>query len=82
MTQKPADHQVRFADLPEETQEFLEDLRPEELSLLREAIRFMGAVKTVGTFVKWLIILICGSFIGAVAFGEALMKVKNYLLGK
>ena len=38
---------TRMADLPEYTQEFLKELREEDVDELKEAMQFMKSVKTV-----------------------------------
>lgn len=58
--------------LDERTVKFLEQLRPEEVELLKESINFMRSAKTMGRFFKWVLITIVGTFIGAAAFGEAI----------
>lgn len=70
----------RFADLPKETQEFLRDLRKEDIALLAQSIQLMRSILTVGSLVKWAVILIVGTFVGAVAFGDAILRLKNYFM--
>ena len=61
--------------LDERTAKFLEQLRPEEVELLKESINFMRSAKTMGRFFKWMLITIVGTFIGAAAFGEAIKSL-------
>jgi hypothetical protein len=65
----------RFDDLPERTKEFLTNLRDEEIDTLTDGIRLVNAVRTVGTFIKWVIIGLLGILSGIVMFGETLMKI-------
>lgn len=69
---------VRLVDLPKHTQQFLQNLRKEEVEELNEAINFMRSVRTVGIFGKWLIITAVGMFIGIVTIGEHLGKLKGW----
>ena len=69
---------TRMIELTRHTQDFLIDLREEEINELQEAIKFMRSVKTVGTFGKWLIITAVGAFIGAVSLGESILKLKGW----
>ena len=65
----------RFDDLPEKTKEFLSHLRPDEVDTLHDEIRLVSAMRTVGTFVKWLIVGILGLFLGVVMFAESVGKI-------
>jgi hypothetical protein len=69
---------TKMTDLPEYTQDFLIDLREEEIEELQEAIKFMRSVKTVSTFFKWFIITSVGIFVGAVSFGESIGKMRGW----
>ena len=65
----------RFDDLPERTKDFLLNLRDDEIDTMNDGIRLVGAIRTVGTFVKWVIVGIIGIFAGVVMFGESVMKI-------
>jgi hypothetical protein len=69
---------VRLVDLPKHTQKFLQGLRKEEVEELNEAIQFMGKVRTVGTFGKWLIITAVSLFVATVTLGEHLVKFRGW----
>lgn len=69
---------TKMIELPKYTQDFLIELREEEVEELQEAIRFMRSVKTVGTFGKWLLITAVGAFVGTVSLGESLVKFKGW----
>ena len=64
----------RFGHLPEPTRQWLENLREDDIKELNDAVRFYRTAKAVGRFNKWLIITVVTLFIGAAAFGEALLK--------
>ncbi len=66
---QPAD---RYADLPEKTREFIEQLREKDVDLLNKAIEFMRSAETMGRFARFIAVLIVGSFLGMIAFGEGL----------
>ncbi len=72
---RPAD---RYSELPNETRVFLERLRPEEITDLAEAINFMRSVRTVGRIMRWIIIAVVGTFLGAVALGDAIARVLGW----
>ena len=71
----------RFDDLPPEVQNFLIQLRDDEVRTLSEGIRLVGAIHTVGAFMKWLIVGIIGMAMGVVMFGESVGKILNWLKG-
>lgn len=66
---------TRFDDLPEPTQQFLKSLRPEEVQTLNDGIRLVNAIRTVGTFMKWVIVGILGFVVGVVMLGESVGKL-------
>lgn len=68
----------RFDDLPERTKEFLTNLRDDEIDTLTDGIRLVNAVRTVGTFIKWVIIGLLGILSGIVMFGETLIKIASW----
>lgn len=65
----------KFDDLPERTKDFLLNLRDDEIDTMNDGIRLVGAIRTVGTFVKWVIVGLLGLFAGIVMFGESVMKI-------
>jgi hypothetical protein len=42
---------------------------------MNDGIRLVGAIRTVGTFVKWVVVGLLGLFVGIVMFGESVMKI-------
>jgi hypothetical protein len=71
----------RFDDLPPKTKEFLMGLRPEEVETLGDGIRLVNSIRTVGNFVKWLIVGILGLALGTVMFGESVAKILAWFRG-
>jgi len=65
----------RFNELPDETQEFLSQLREDDIETLKDGLRLVIAMRTVGTFMKWLIVGVLGFVVGIVMFGEAVLKI-------
>jgi len=68
----------RFNELPSKTKQFLSNLRPDEVDTLNDGIRLVGAIKTVGVFVKWVIIGALGILAGIVMFGESIVKIASW----
>lgn len=68
-----------MAELPEETREFLARLRPEDLATLEEGVKLVNAVKTVGTFIKWLLVGVLGIAVGTVMLWESVQKIVGWL---
>lgn len=64
----------RFDELPEKTKRFLEGLRDDEVDTINDGIHLVAAIKTVGTFVKWIIIGALGIVSGIVMFAESIGK--------
>lgn len=69
----------RFNELPDETQEFLSQLRGDDIETLKDGLRLVIAMRTVGIFMKWLIVGILGLVMGVVMFGEAMIKIITWL---
>lgn len=65
----------RFNELPKETQDFLSQLREDDIETLKDGLRLVIAMRTVGTFMKWLIVGFLGMVVGVVMFGEAVLKI-------
>ena len=69
----------RFNELPEETQEFLSQLRGDDIETLKDGLRLVIAMRTVGRLMKWMIVAIVGTFIGTVLLYENILKVLNWV---
>lgn len=65
----------KFDDLPERTKDFLSKLRDDEIDTLNDGIRLVGAIRTVGIFVKWVIVCLLGILAGFVMVGESISKI-------
>lgn len=64
----------KFDDLSEKTKLFLSNLREDEVDTLNDGIRLVTAIRTVGIFVKWVIIGVLGLVAGVVMFAESIGK--------
>lgn len=71
----------RFDDLPARTKDFLSNLRDEEIDTLSDGIRLVNAIRTVGTFMKWVIVGLIGILAGFVMVGESIAKIAAWLRG-
>lgn len=71
----------RFDDLPERTKDFLSNLRDEEIDTLSDGIRLVNAIRTVGTFMKWVIVGLIGILAGFVMIGESISKIASWMKG-
>lgn len=65
--------------IPPDVRAFLAELRPDEVKMLRDGIRLVAAVSTVGRAVRWGIILGAGLVVGLGAFGDAAVKIWHWL---
>lgn len=77
-TTKPAD---RFAELPESTRKFFASLDDDDIQTLRDGVRLVVAVRTVGSFFKWLLVGILGMVVGTVMLWESVMKIVTWFRG-
>lgn len=64
----------KFDDLPEKTKLFLSNLREDEVDTINDEIQLVGSIKTVGIFIKWVIIGVLGIVSGVVMFAESIGK--------
>ncbi|MCV0384909.1 MAG: hypothetical protein K5821_00525 [Nitrobacter sp.] len=71
----------RFDDLPVRTKEFLANLRDDEIDTLNDGIRLVSAIRTVGTFMKWVIVGLIGILAGFVMIGESISKIASWMKG-
>lgn len=71
----------RFDDLPVRTKEFLTNLRDDEIDTLNDGIRLVSAIRTVGTFMKWVIVGLIGILAGFVMIGESISKIASWMKG-
>lgn len=65
----------RLMELPPKTREFLARLDEDDIQLLEQGIKLIGAFLTVGGFVKWVIILTVSILVGFVMVWENVAKL-------
>lgn len=46
----------RFNELPTATQEFLSQLRPDDLELMKDGLELVRSTRTIGRFTRWLVL--------------------------
>lgn len=66
-------------ELPEETRRFLAQLDDADLATLKNGIRLVTAIQTVGSFMKWVIVGTVGFFLGFVMVWENVLKLAKLL---
>lgn len=64
----------KLIELPEETRNFLSQMRDDDIQTLKDGLRLVTAIRTVGIFMKWLIVGIVGLFVGFVMLWESVLK--------
>lgn len=66
-------------DLPPETKQFLAQLRDDDIETLKDGLRLVTAVRTVGSFVKWTLVSIVGIIVGFVMLWESILKLLGFM---
>ena len=74
------DVQEETPPIPPDVRAFLAELRPDEVKMLRDGIRLVAAVSTVGRAVRWGIILGAGIVLGVSGVGEAVLKMWHWVV--
>ena len=69
----------RFWQLPEPTRQWLENLRPDDIKELNDAVKFYHATAVGGKFVKWLAYVIVAIFVGSAALGHAIQDLWSWM---
>lgn len=77
----PSEAVERFAQLPRATREWLETRRSGDWDEINDALGFYRSARTNGKFLLWLIGGFIGLFIGAVAFGDSVLKALGWFRG-
>lgn len=76
----PKDHAEWFMQLPRTTRHWIENLNPEKMKDIDDAIKMKHRVEAGGWFIKWLSITVVSFFVGAAAFEEAIQKLIMLLI--
>lgn len=69
----------RFNELPTETQEFLSQLREEDIELLKDGLNLVRSSRTIGRFMRWLILGFLGLIVGTVTLYENVLKMWGWV---
>ena len=69
----------RFGQLPEDTRQWLENLRADDLADLKDAVKFYHATAAGGKFVKWLAYAVVAIFVGSAALGHAFQDLWGWI---
>lgn len=75
---EPVEPVNSMSELPPETRAFLASLRHEDVETLKDGVRLVNAIRTVGTFFKWLLVGILGFVVGTVMLWESLTKIVTW----
>lgn len=68
----------KMIELPQYTQDFLIDLKEDEVEELQEAMELVRSIRTVSKFLKWVIITAMAIFLSFVSLGEGIFKMKAW----
>ena len=68
----------KMIELPQYTQDFLIDLKEDEVEELQEAMELVRSIRTVSRFLKWMIITTIAIFLSTISLGEAIFKMKEW----
>jgi hypothetical protein len=82
----------KMVELPKDTRAFLARLRPDELETLeaivampaedvRDGFRMVRDMRTVGKFMRWLILSMIALFVGSIMLYENVLKFLGYFKG-
>ncbi|KAB2730799.1 hypothetical protein [Brucella intermedia] len=74
-----AETAVRMAELPEETREFLSQLREEDIALMKDGLDLVRSVRTIGRFMRWVVLGVLATLIGVVSLYENVMKMWSWI---
>lgn len=69
---------TRIIDLPQYTQNFLIDLKEDEVEDLHEAMEFIKSIRTISRFFKWMIITLVAIFLSFISLWEGILKMKAW----
>lgn len=71
---------AEWAELPSQVRAFLSGLRPDEVVMLRDGLRLLAAISTVGRVARWLLILGAGLIITLGGVGDALIRMWHWIV--
>lgn len=65
----------RFNELPAETQQFLSQLREEDIGLMKDGLELIRSLRTIGRFMRWMVLGILAIMLGVVSLYENAVKM-------
>ncbi len=65
----------KLIELPEETREFLSQLREEDIDLMKHGLDLIRSMRTIGRFMRWVILGVLAILIGVVSLYENTVKL-------
>lgn len=68
----------RFNELPPETQQFLSGLREEDIDLMKDGLDLIRSLRTIGRFMRWVILGILAIMLGVVSLYENAVKMVSW----
>ncbi|MEJ5083867.1 hypothetical protein [Ochrobactrum sp. MYb379] len=68
----------RMIELPEETREFLSQLGKDDIVLMKDGLDLIRSLRTIGRFMRWVILGILAIMLGVVALYENTVKLISY----
>ena len=71
---------AEWSELPPQVRRFLAGLREEEVTMLRDGLRLLAAISTVGRVARWLLILGAGLIITLGGVGDALIRMWHWVV--
>lgn len=68
----------RLIELKEETREFLSQLREEDIDLMKHGLELIRSFRTIGRFMRWVILAVLAMLLGVVSLYENTVKLIAY----
>lgn len=68
----------RFNELPPETQLFLSELREEDIDLMKDGLDLIRSLRTIGRFMRWVILGVLAIMLGMVTIYENAVKMVSW----
>ncbi|WP_421565200.1 hypothetical protein [Ochrobactrum sp. EDr1-4] len=70
---------AKMIELPEETREFLSQLGKDDIVLMKDGLDLIRSLRTIGRFMRWLILGILAIMLGVVTLYENTVKLISYI---
>jgi hypothetical protein len=72
----------RFNELPSETQEFLSQLRPDDLELMKDGLELVRSTRTIGRFARWVVLALLAILMTITALQDNFVKIAAWFSQK